>query len=166
METEFVEKEKVRSNFAGSFATLMKRHHGDRLPLDVALEDFDFSSIKAHLDSEREKRNARPAEEKKRETEENQSRANYYNYCLFDDGVEKTANNLVEPPGIFRGRGEHPSAGLLKNRIVPEQVTINIGQDDPIPICSVPGHAWKRVYENKDATWLCNFRDERSTFSA
>jgi len=120
METEFVEKEKVRSNFAGSFATLMKRHHGDRLPLDVALEDFDFSSIKAHLDSEREKRNARSAEEKKRETEENQSRANYYNYCLFDDGVEKTANNLVEPPGIFRGRGEHPSAGLLKNRIVPE----------------------------------------------
>jgi DNA topoisomerase-1 len=53
--------------------------------------------------------------------------ANYYNYCIFDKGVEKTANNLVEPPGIFRGRGEHPSIGLLKQRILPEMVTINIG---------------------------------------
>lgn len=145
---------------------LLKKHHGDKLDEDVSLDDFNFDAIKDHLDSEREKRAARSKEEKQAEAEANKEIANFYNYCLFDKGVEKTANNLVEPPGIFRGRGEHPSIGLLKQRILPEMVTINIGQDDPIPICTVPGHAWKRVYENKEATWLANFKDERSSFAA
>lgn len=32
-------------------------------------------------------------------------------------------------------------------------------------MCPIPGHAWKRVMENRDATWLCNFKDERSSFA-
>ena len=70
----------------------------------------------------------------------------------------------MEAPGIFRGRGEHPHMGKLKTRIVPEFVTINVGQDAPIPACNVPGHAWKSVLEKKDGTWLASFRDERSSF--
>lgn len=68
---------------------------------------------------------------------------------------------MIEPPGIFRGRGEHPGAGRVKSRIVPEYVTINIGYDDPIPPCTVPGHAWKKVVENKEATWLAHYKDEK-----
>jgi DNA topoisomerase-1 len=71
---------------------------------------------------------------------------------------------MVEPPGIFRGRGEHPHMGKFKRRVVPEQVSINIGQENPIPICNIPGHAWKRVVEKRDATWLAHFKDERSPF--
>lgn len=70
----------------------------------------------------------------------------------------------MEVPGIFRGRGEHPSAGKLKTRIVPEFVTLNLGKDAPIPICEIPGHAWKNVIEKRDGTWLASFRDERSEF--
>ena len=70
----------------------------------------------------------------------------------------------MEAPGIFRGRGEHPHAGKLKNRIVPEYVTINIGQDAPIPACNLPGHSWKSVIANPEGTWLASFRDERSSF--
>jgi len=36
---------------------------------------------------------------------------------------------------------------------------------NPIPICPVPGHAWKSVRENQEATWLCHYRDERSSFA-
>ena len=32
-------------------------------------------------------------------------------------------------------------------------------------MCPVPGHAWKRVVENRDATWLAGFKDERSTYA-
>ena len=71
---------------------------------------------------------------------------------------------MVEPPGIFRGRGEHPHMGKFKRRVVPEQVSINVGQENPIPICNIPGHAWKRVVEKRDATWLAHFKDERSPF--
>lgn len=39
-------------------------------------------------------------------------------------------------------------------------VTLNIGEDDPIPVCPIPGHSWKRIISNSDATWLCQFKDE------
>lgn len=35
----------------------------------------------------------------------------------------------MEPPGLFRGRGEHPKMGMLKKRIYPRDITINIGKD-------------------------------------
>jgi len=88
-----------------------------------------------------------------------------FRYCLFDKEMEKVSNSLVEPPGIFRGRGEHPHAGNLKSRIIPEMVTINTGQDDPIPSCPVAGHAWERVVANREATWLATFKDERASYS-
>lgn len=69
---------------------------------------------------------------------------------------------MVEPPGIFRGRGEHPLAGKLKSRIVPEYVSMNVGPEDPIPICTIVGHSWKKVISNPEATWLCHFKDERT----
>lgn len=69
---------------------------------------------------------------------------------------------MIEPPSIFRGRGEHPLAGRLKYRIVPEFVSINIGFSEPIPKCHIEGHSWKKVISNRDATWLCNFKDERN----
>ena len=75
------------------------------------------------------------------------------------------SNSLVEPPGIFRGRGEHPHAGNLKSRIIPEMVTINTGLDDPIPKCSVPGHCWEAVVENKEAAWLATFQDKRAEYA-
>ena len=66
---------------------------------------------------------------------------------------------MVEPPGIFRGRGDHPHAGKLKSRILPENVTINVGAHNMVPKCEVPGHAWKGVVCNQEATWLGNFKD-------
>lgn len=37
----------------------------------------------------------------------------------------------MEPPGLFRGRGEHPKMGLFKRRIYPRDITINIGALPP-----------------------------------
>jgi len=128
--------------------------------------DFDFSLIKERLDRIKVVKAEKTGEEKKNEALRKEVDAKPYRYCMYDGRMEKVSNYMVEPPGIFRGRGEHPAAGKLKSRIVPEFVQINIGQNNPIPICHVPGHSWKRVVEKKDATWLAVFRDERSTFGA
>ena len=45
---------------------------------------------------------------------------------------------------------------------MPEFVSINVGGDNPIPICPIPGHSWRRVISNSEATWLCHFKDERT----
>jgi DNA topoisomerase-1 len=120
-----------------------------------SLSDLDFSEIRRHIDAYKEEKRNRPAEAKKKEAEDRQKANAAYMHCIFDGTVEKVANFNIEPPGIFRGRGEHPHAGKIKSRIVPEYVTINVGYDDPIPACPVAGHSWKRVVNNTDATWLC-----------
>jgi DNA topoisomerase-1 len=48
---------------------------------------------------------------------------------------ERLANFRIEPPGLFRGRGEHPKMGLLKKRVPPEEITINIGEGVPVRLC-------------------------------
>lgn len=48
-----------------------------------------------------------------------------YGYCILDGHREKIGNFKTEPPGLFRGRGEHPKMGMLKKRIMPEDVIIN-----------------------------------------
>jgi hypothetical protein len=37
-------------------------------------------------------------------------------------------NYRVEPPGLFRGRGEHPKMGMVKKRVYPRDITINISK--------------------------------------
>lgn len=53
---------------------------------------------------------------------------------------EQVGNYVVEPPGLFLGRGDHPKAGMRKARIMPEDVTLNLDEDAPIPPCPVPGY--------------------------
>ena len=46
----------------------------------------------------------------------------------------QVGNFRVEPPGLFRGRGEHPKMGKFKKRIYPTDITINIGLS-PVTVC-------------------------------
>ena len=43
-------------------------------------------------------------------------------YAFVDGHVEKLGNCVVEPPNLFRGRGEHPRTGTYKRRVMPESV--------------------------------------------
>jgi DNA topoisomerase-1 len=103
----------------------------------LKLEDLDFSDVKTHLEKLKEIKKNRPTEVKKKETEEQQKNGAAYQICYIDGKPEKVSNYCIEPPGLFRGRGEHPHIGRVKHRVVPEYVTINIGYDDPIPPCPI-----------------------------
>lgn len=37
-----------------------------------------------------------------------------YLYAIVDGRKEKVGNFRIEPPGLFRGRGDHPKTGRLK----------------------------------------------------
>jgi len=134
------------------------------------LGELDFQDVRKYAEAAksriREEKKQRPSEAKKKEIEDRQKATGAYQHCLIDGKAEKVANFNIEPPQVFRGRGEHPHAGRVKSRIVPEYVAINIGLDDPIPPCPIAGHAWKRVVNNPEATWLCHFKDEQNTYAA
>jgi DNA topoisomerase-1 len=62
--------------------------------------------------------------------------------AYVDGREEPTGNFRVEPPGLFRGRGEHPKMGRIKQRIVPGDIVINIGEGEPVPEHPYPGQRW------------------------
>ena len=69
------------------------------------------------------------------------------------DGIEvDVANWLVEPPGIFMGRGLHPLRGRWKPRVTPKDVTLNLGED-----ASVPEGPWKAIVHDRYSTWLASW---------
>lgn len=153
--SEFAEKETVKKNFEKEFLALLDPKMGVS-----SIDDLDFTPIVKHLEKLKEERNNRTSDEKKKERENNAKLETYFRYCIIDGERERVSTVMVEPPGIFRGRGEHPLAGQLKYRILPENVTINVGEHNVIPRCDVPGHAWKAVVTNTEATWLGHFKDE------
>ena len=87
-------------------------------------------------------------EEKKRE----------YGFATLDGFREKVGNFTVEPAAIFYGRGLNPKRGLIKRDINPEDVTINIGENVPIPKPPV-GHKWKGIVHDHNAVWLARWND-------
>lgn len=66
---------------------------------------------------------------------------------------------MMEPPGLFRGRGEHPKTGCLKKRCFPESVSLNMSHDSRVPVCSVPGHAWRDVRHDNTVSWLSKWEE-------
>lgn len=67
--------------------------------------------------SEKEKKKALTTAEKKELKKEKDKMEEKYTFCLLDGRKEKVGNFRVEPPGLFRGRGEHPKKGALKVRV-------------------------------------------------
>jgi DNA topoisomerase I len=71
------------------------------------------------------------------------------------DGIEvDVANWLVEPPGLFMGRGQHPLRGKWKPRITPNDVILNLGED-----ASVPEGNWKSIVHDHSSTWLATWME-------
>ena len=65
----------------------------------------------------------------------------------------------MEPPGLFRGRGEHPLTGMIKRRCFAESVDVNVSLDSCPPKCMLPGHAWASVRHDPMVTWLCAWQE-------
>ncbi|KAJ1937167.1 DNA topoisomerase 1, partial [Linderina pennispora] len=131
-----------QKNFFTDFKEIL-----DRTMPKHPIKDFkhcDFTLIRAHLDEQSAKRKALSKEEKERIKLEKQAIEEKFKFCLMDGRREKVGNFRIEPPDLFRGRGAHPKTGMLKKRVLPEQVTINIGKDAKVPDPPA-GHRWGSV---------------------
>lgn len=67
-----------------------------------------------HYEAEKAKKKALSAAERKALKAEKDKFEEKYTTCLLDGRKEKVGNFRIEPPGLFRGRGEHPRKGSLK----------------------------------------------------
>ena len=157
-DTHYVQDEVFQSNFMSDFAKLLP----DKFK-DAKVTDIDFSVAYRLVDEEktmkeREKERYRdlPKEEKKKislakKAEREKLKATFGKAVV--DGVEvDIANWLVEPPGLFMGRGQHPMRGRWKPRVSPQSVILNLGEDAPVP----EGN-WKEISHDHSSTWLATW---------
>ena len=66
------------------------------------------------FEAEKAKKKSMTAAEKKALKLERDKLEEKYTTCTLDGRKEKVGNFRVEPPGLFRGRGDHPKKGRLK----------------------------------------------------
>lgn len=161
--THNVENPTFQKNFFEDFRTVLKETGGakDRDGNKVDIKDFkkcDFKPIFEYYDAQREQKKALPAAEKKRLKAEKEEIEAPYMYCTWDGRKQKVGNFRVEPPGLFRGRGEHPKTGHVKKRVMPEQITLNLGKEATVPP-PPEGHRWKEIKHDQEGTWLAMWQE-------
>lgn len=74
----------------------------------------DFTQMNQYYKDRSEARKAMSKEEKLAIKQENEKLVEEYGWCMIDGHKEKIGNFKIEPPGLFRGRGDHPKQGKIK----------------------------------------------------
>nr|XP_020458585.1 DNA topoisomerase I, mitochondrial-like [Monopterus albus] len=155
LDHEYTTKKVFRENF---FKDWRKKMTHEERALIQDLDKCDFGEIHAMHKAKVEARKNMTKEEKRVLKEANQKIADEYGYCLLDHHKERIGNFKIEPPGLFRGRGEHPKQGMLKSRIQPEDVIINCSKEACVPVPPA-GHHWKEVRHDSTVTWLASWTE-------
>jgi DNA topoisomerase-1 len=159
-DTHYVQDPLFQQNFLSDLQKILPERHRN-----ITINDIDFSIAYQLADEERsmkerekEKYKALPKEQKKniaqaRKLERERLMAIYGKAVV--DGIEvDVANWLVEPPGLFMGRGQHPIRGRWKPRVRPQDVTLNLGENAPVP----EGN-WKAIVHDHSSTWLATWME-------
>ncbi|XP_016973494.1 DNA topoisomerase 1 isoform X2 [Drosophila rhopaloa] len=150
---DYCTKEVFNNNFFKDFRKSMTSKEKE------IIKDFrkcNFQEMFNFFQAESEKRKAATKEEKLVKKNENEALMKEYGFCMIDGHKEKIGNFRLEPPGLFRGRGEHPKMGMIKRRIHASDVSINCGKDSKVP--PPPGGSrWKEVRHDNTVTWLASW---------
>ena len=161
--THNVENPTFQKNFFNDFTEVLKETGGakDKDGNKVNVKEFakcDFQPIFDYYDAQRTEKKALSGAEKKKLKAEKDAVEAPYMHCMWDGRKQKVGNFRVEPPGLFRGRGEHPKTGKVKKRVPPEQIVINIGKEATVP-APPEGHRWKEVKHDQEGTWLAMWQE-------
>ncbi|XP_063838535.1 DNA topoisomerase I, mitochondrial [Ostrinia nubilalis] len=155
LDHDYTTKSTFNNNFFADWKKVMT-HEETKIIKD--LSKCDFKEMQLYFQSVSEKNKNRSKEEKAELKAKNEEIQKEYGFCTIDGHKEKIGNFRIEPPGLFRGRGEHPKMGMLKRRVMPEDVLINCSKDSKVPKPPA-GHKWKEVRHDNTVTWLASWTE-------
>src|SRR5919202_1320774 len=159
-DTHYIQDPIFKKNFLNDLKKLLPHNISSTLN---SIEEIDFSEFFSYVDKEKkekekekEKLKSLTREEKKKilleRKNEKEKLKNIYGKAIVDGIEVDVANWLVEPPGLFMGRGQHPMTGRWKPRVRPQDVTLNLGEN-----ASVPEGNWKEIIHDHSSTWLATW---------
>ncbi|MHB8565851.1 MAG: DNA topoisomerase I [Nitrososphaerales archaeon] len=145
--TPYVEDPVFQANFLSDFLKLFPEKYRN-----AKVSEIIFPQLPEKVELTKEQKKALAAERKKKRLELKEK----FGYALVDGVKTEIANWVVEPPGLFMGRGLHPIRGHWKPRISEEDVTLNLDRNAQAP----PGK-WKIIHA-PDWMWIACWTDKLS----
>lgn len=154
-DTPYVQDEVFVGNFMQDFSEAL----GIQPPL--RLDEVDFSAYYALIDEERRQKEALTKEERKEQAaarrvvrEELKER---YGFAIVNGERVELGTYMVEPSGIFMGRGQHPLRGRWKEGASQEDITLNYGPNPE----QMEGN-WADVVWQPESLWVARWKDKLS----
>jgi len=124
-------------------------------------DDVDFTPAIRVVEAEREVREGLTREERKALAAERKAQREalreQFGYATVNGERVELGSYLVEPSGIFMGRGKHPLRGRWKEGAQQEDVTLNLSPDAPRP----PGE-WGEIVWQPESLWVARWQDKLS----
>lgn len=152
-DTDYIKNKTFNKNFWRDWQKVLGKNHTIQ-----NLDDVDFSLINKYIIQQKEEKKLIKDQIKKQREDEEEK----YKYAIVDGKEQPVGNFRLEPPGIFLGRGCNPKLGMVKNRIYPEDITINIGREAKIPELPdfLKDHKWGVIMHDKTVEWLVSWKDD------
>src|SRR5208283_4059874 len=111
------------------------------------------------IETERNRKANMPKDEKKQLAAERkkirEERKERFGWATVDGTRMEIASYMVEPSGIFMGRGKHPDRGKWKPSIETKDVTLNLSPDAPTPPGEWAGREWR-----PGELWIARWTDK------
>jgi DNA topoisomerase-1 len=127
----------------------------------LKLDEVDFSPAIRIVEAEREAKAAQSKQERKALAAERKAKREalreQYGYAIVDGEETELANYVVEPSGIFMGRGQHPLRGRWKEGAQHEDITLNLSPDAP-----PPPDEWGEIAWQPESLWVARWKDKLS----
>jgi DNA topoisomerase-1 len=153
--TPYVEDRTFVRNFLEDFSQALK------LDSRLAVNDVDFGSAIQVVEAEREAKTQMTKEERKALAAERKAHREalreQYGYAIVNGERVELANYVVEPSGIFMGRGRHPLRGRWKEGARREDVTLNLS-----PYAPRPPDEWGETVWQPESLWVARWKDKLS----
>jgi DNA topoisomerase I len=161
-DTHYVHDPVFQLNFLNDFKKLLP----EKFQNINNIKDVNFSEAYKLVEEEKKIKEAEieririlPSEEKRKlyssKKAEREKLKSIYGKAIVDGIEVDIANWLVEPPGLFMGRGQHPLRGKWKPRVRSQDVTLNLGENAP-----VPEGTWQNIVHDHSSTWLATWMEK------
>jgi len=153
-DTEYVRDPVFVANFLHDVSAEM----GVTPPLE--LDEVEWAPLHEIVEEERRARDGLSAEAKKEAArarkEAREALKARYGYAIVNGRRVELGNYMVEPSGIFMGRGQHPLRGRWKEGARQSDVTLNHSEPD-----QVQGD-WAEVVWQPESLWVARWKDRLS----
>jgi len=155
-DTHYVLDPVFQENFLNDFKKLLPDNYSNSLTSIKQMDLREYFVLVDTEEKEKEKIKSKTLEERKKilqeKKKEKEKLKNFYGISIVDGVEVDVANWLVEPPGLFMGRGQHPLRGRWKPRVTPNDVILNLSENSPVP----EGN-WQNIVHDRTSTWLASW---------